>query len=228
MATRLTRATINKLHKRIIDAGSLLKVIGELEATKRVLEEQAGYLVAHHEQAYNELGQLLREREQTELTVKNRNSEIATLDNEIEPKKMELGRLDKVIYESRERIYICDSIIAFLFARNGISEAQLDKLVRVFISLQKIRLGIEPKIVTDANDNVVCKCEVPKELGGPDLQGIDINKVREAFAYVIAPIVEDTFVPKIMYDIAITGREMTEKIAEVRKMAEKITRGSNV
>ena len=179
-------------------------------------------MVIHHEHNYDELAQLVREREQAELAVKSRRSEIAMFDTEIASKKMELDYLAKIIHGTRERIYAAHIIITFLFASNDLSEIQLDKLVDMFISLRKIKLGIGPKIVTDANNKVICKCEVPKALGGEDLQGLDSNIVREALAYAIAPMVDDKFVPRSLYNIALTGREMTERIAEVTKMAEKI------
>jgi transposase-like protein len=218
----LNHSEVLELRNRILAAGSLLKLLEQLKETKRLLEEQAEFMVIHHEHNYDELAQLVREREQAELAVKNRRSEIKKLDDEIESKKTEINRLAKVIHDNRERIYAADVIMTFLFAPNGVSRAQLDNLVSMFISLRKIKLGIGPKIVTDTEKKIVCRCEVPAELSGEDLQGLDSNKVREALAYAIAPIVDDKYVPRIIHDITLRGHPIIGDFGETKEMAEKI------
>jgi hypothetical protein len=221
-STRLNHSEVLGLRNRILAAGSLLKAIKQLEETKRLLEQQAEFMVIHHDHAYDELAQWVREREKAELAAKSIKSEIKKLDEEIESKKTVINRLAKVIHDNRERIYAAGIITTFLFAPNGLSKVQLDNLVSMFISLRKIKLGMGPKIVTDAQNKIVCRCEVPAELIGEDLQGLDSNKVREALAYAIAPIVDDKYVPRIIHDIALRGRPVIGDFREITEMAEKI------
>lgn len=217
-ANGLTQTKAEYLYNRIIRAGSLVKLVDKLS-------EQAEYMLAHHEHAYKELGQVLHKREQAELSVKKIRREMAKLKNEIDSEKTEVNRLAKIIHDNRERIYAADIMLTFLFAPNGSNRVQLDKLVNMFISLRKIKLGIQPNIVTDTSGNIICKCEVPKELGGDDLRDLDSNKVREALAYAIAPIVNDKYVPRILHDIALMGRPLIENLTEVECISEKLIQG---
>ena len=113
-----------------------------------------------------------------------------------------MEELQQTASQLTQNLYVSRLIIDFLFAPESISDHDLDRLVSLMIGLRQKRLGIEPKQFKDHDGKIICECQVPRIYGDIRMDESDIDKVRENFAYLLAPLVKDKFVSKFDYETA--------------------------
>jgi len=222
--TNPTETEIEGLREQIVATGSLCRLNKQLGHKRSELQSEVDQL-AHEKVSYrssvhnlkhieNKLNNLIREKIQ----------ERDRLDVELKSKRAELAELNLEISEKIENLYVSHLIIDFLFAPNSISTYDLDRLVNIMIALRQNRLGIKPNRVIDANGNVICECQVPKVYSNFDTDKVDTDHAREAFAYLLSPLVKDKFVSRHDYEMAEFRHEYSQKTAVMEAILEERSR----
>jgi len=97
-------------------------------------------------------------------------------------------------------------ILDFLFDCKRLTTEDLDRLVSIMLTLRQERLGVSPRI-TEAG-GIIYKHELPRIYTDFWAQKPNVNAIREAFAFLLAPLLKDDLVSKYEYDMAKSGYEV--------------------
>jgi len=195
----MAKVDIKQLAERIFDAGSLVRLIRQLEKERDDLQS----VVNHLAQKKNTIAASISELEDIDgglrTSIPADRQKLDKLNAELNSKRLELEDLQRTASEFTQNLYVSHLIVDFLFVPKAISDYDLDRLVSLMLGLRQQRLGIGPKQVRDRDGNVVCECQVPRMHGTIRMDQSDIDAVRETFAYVLAPLVKDKFISKSDY-----------------------------
>jgi hypothetical protein len=195
----MNKADIQRLSKRICDAGSLVNVINQLEKQKKVLQSDVRKLAQKKQGIATSIKELKTIDNNLRTSIPKNKQDLDGLNDQLNSKKLELEELQQTASELTYNHYMSHLIISFLFDPKNISEYDLDRLVSLMVGLRQKRLGIGPKQVTDRDGTVICECQVPRMYGTITMSDADIDKARENFAYLLAPLVKDKFISKLDY-----------------------------
>ena len=205
---RMTKADAEHLSRRIYSAGSLSKTIGELEKEKTKLQSEVRRLAQERQGIAATIADLRSADGSLRTSLSRSNHQLDELNAELNSKRPELERLSQTASELTHNLCMSHLIISFLFDPNNIKDHEMDRFVSLMIGLRQKRLGIGPNQVTDRNGKVVCECQVPRMYGTLTMCESDIDKARESFAYLLAPLVKDKFISRFDYQM----KEVQHKI----------------
>lgn len=198
---RMTKADIEHLSRRIFSAGSLSNVISEMEKEKKKLQSEVDRLAQEKQGIATKIKDLKSVSDSLQTSLPQSKQQLDELNTDLNSKRLELERLSRTASELTHNLCMSHLIISFLFDPNNIRDHEMDRFVGLMIGLRQKRLGIGPKQVTDRTGKVVCECQVPRMYGTVAMVESDIDKARENFAYLLAPLVKDKFISKFDYQM---------------------------
>jgi hypothetical protein len=204
----MAKADIEHLSARIYSAGSLVNVINQLEKKKKGLQSAVHRLAQEKQTIATSINELKNIDDNLGTSILQNKFRLGMLNTELDSKRLELEKLQQTASQLTQNLYISHLIIGFMFDPKSISDYDLDRLVSRMIGLRQKRLGIGPKQVKDHDGKVICECQVPRIYGGIRMDESDIDKARENFAYLLAPLMKDKFISKFDYEM----RETRHKI----------------
>ena len=215
----MAKADIKQLSGRIYNAGSLVNVSNQLKKEKGGLQSEVDRLAQEKQALATSINAMKNTDESLRTSIPRNKQELDRLNTELNSKRLELEELQQTASQLTQNLYVSRLIIDFLFAPKSISDYDLDRLVSLMIGLRQKRLGVGPKQVKDFNGNVVCECQVPRIYGYIRMNESDIDEVREKFARLLTPLVEDKFISRFDYKMAEMRHkvEIVEAILQERK-----------
>jgi len=216
----LTGAEIENLSGRIYLAGSLVKVIKQLEKEKERLRSEVDRLAQEKQTFTNSVNKLKNIDESLRTSISQNKQKLDRLNTKLNSKLLELEKLQQTTSQLTRNLYVSHLILDFLFAPKAISDYDIDRLVSLMIGLRQKRLGIEPKRVVDPNGNVVCECQVPRIHHDIKVGESDIDEARGVFAHLLTPLVKDKFISKFDYKMAEIKHETSQAIAVTEAILE--------
>jgi len=213
----LSDKEVEVLRKQIITVGSITRVIKHKEKQRDELKSQVDDLNAHRRYYYNVVCDFQSKSQELEASIAQKEEVIKKLNAELHSQEQEI--VNKI-----EDLHIAHIIICFLVAPGKITNHDFDRLVEMMIALRQKRLGIKPKQVTDANGNLVCRCQTPMITTDLENYKVDIDWIREKFAFSLEPLFRDKFVSKLKYELSNMHHKNQVQIAELKGIIKELLR----
>ena len=204
--TGLTEKDKQKLCEQIRDTGSILVVTKQLEQKRDKVKSEIGRLILEKDNSLKGMKQLKASETALANSVAAKSKETIELDAETKSEQSQLQRLRKEISEKTNDLYICHLILDFLLDRERLTKEDLDRLVSMMLTLRQERLGINPRAT--AAGAIIYKHKLPRIYTDVKAQKPNINAIREAFAFLLTPLLKDKLVSKYEYDMAKSGYEV--------------------
>jgi len=201
--TGLTEKDKQRLCEQIRDTGSILVVIKQLEQKRDKIKSEVGRLLADKDNYLKGIKPLKASEITLTKTVAAKAKETMELDAEIKSEHLQLQRVKKEISEKTSDLCICHLILDFLFDHERLTKEDLDRLVSMMLTLRQERLDINPRLAMAGA--IIYKHELPRIYTDFWTQKPNVNVIREAFAFLLTPLLKDKLVSKYEYDAAISG-----------------------
>ncbi|MBA7565524.1 hypothetical protein ES708_07208 [subsurface metagenome] len=199
----LTEKDKQGLCEQIRDTGSIHVVTKQLEQKRDKVKSEVGRLILEKGTYLKGIKQLKTSEAVITKNVAIKAKKTIELDGEIKSEQVQLQRLKKEISEKTSDLYICHLILDFLFDCERLTTEDLDRLVSMMLTLRQERLDINPRITEFGG--IIYKHELPRIYTDFWTQKPNVNAIREAFAFLLAPLLKDKLVSKYEYDTAISG-----------------------
>lgn len=204
--TGLTEKDKQRLCEQIRDTGSIHVVTKQLEQKRDTVKSEVDRLLVDKDNYLKGIKQLKASETAITKNVAAKAKEAMGLDGEIKSEQVQLQRLKKEISEKTSDLYICHLILDFLFDCERLTTEDLDRLVSIMLTLRQERLGVSPRLTEFGG--IIYKHELPRIYTDFWTQKPDVNVIREAFAFLLAPLLKDRLVSKYEYDMAKSGYEV--------------------
>ena len=201
--TGLTEKDKQRLCEQIRDTGSILVVTKQLEQKRDKVKSEADRLILEKDTYLKGIKQLKTSETSLTKSVAAKSKRTIELDMETKSEQVQLRRLKKEVSEKTSDLYICHLILGFLFDPERLTKEDLDRLVSMMLTLRQERLGISP-MMTEAGA-LIYRHELPRIYADFWAQKPDVDVLREAFAFLLAPLFKGELVSKYEYDTAISG-----------------------
>ena len=211
----LSKEEMDELSKQIAACGSLYTTIKQLKHQRDELQSEVKHLASDKDGLECSVKQLGNVNQKICNSIFEKGLERDELDALIRSKYSELTEINTMLSNNINDIQTALLIINFLIAPHAITDYDIDTLVSWMIAIRQKRLGIAPKQVKDPNGKVICECSLPviySNLGNQS--DADINAVREKLALCLMPLVQDKYVPKVIYEAA----QINQIISGINKM----------
>ncbi len=202
----LTNEAVNEIEKQITAAGSLRTYVESLDRKKKRLENQVRDLSSQVGEYQEQVGSSALK--------------IHSINRNLHSKQQELASIEEQTANCIENLYVSKLILDFLFATDGLGAMDLNNLVEMMIGLRQKRLGVEPKVVTDPNGKIICRCQVPHITTAFENYKFDADHVREAFAYYLSNLTKDKLVTKVKYEMVLRDQEIKTGFARLEGIAK--------
>lgn len=205
----LTEKDKQGLCEQIRNTGSILIATKQLEQKRDKVKSEVGRLITEKDTCLKGINQLKASESALTNSVSAKAKETVELDGEIKSERFLRQRLKKEISEKTSDLYICHLILDFLFDRKRLTPEDLDRLVSMMLTLRQERLDINPRITEVGG--IIYKHELPRIYTDFWAQKPNVNAIREAFAFLLAPLLKDKLVSKYQYDMAKAGYETIQR-----------------
>jgi DNA-binding XRE family transcriptional regulator len=215
----LTETQVKEVSEEIAASGYLSVTISKQEAQSTKLNSELVDLSGKTEQSKKALQDINEEYTKIKQDLNYRRQETEMMKNDINLANAELSKAMEFIPQINDSFTVAKLVFQFIADPKRLSSYDLDRFVKLMISIRQARLGRGPKQVKDANGKIICKCEVPViyfDLNR-DKYKADLDSARQFLADLILPLVEDRFVPKSIY-------ETLERIKNVEMAMELVKR----
>jgi len=196
------------ISQQVVQVGSLITYLKELEENKKVLEAEYEDLNEKYQQLEIANAASTKMYDALALKVLGIMESINKIEPQLEDKKAELVKLIEATEGYKNDIYTAYLILAFLMSPKDINDHDFDQLVELMIGLRQIRLGIGPKKVLDTNGDVICECKVPLPYGPIEEYSSGMDEARERLALCLVPLLKGKFVPYYEYEVAKATQKM--------------------
>jgi myosin heavy subunit len=215
----LTQAQAKELSQRIEATGYLSVTIAQQEVQSKELSSELENLSKKMEQAKKALQEINEEYAKVKYALNSRRHEMEKVNNNYNWVNAELSKITEIIPQINCSLTLAKLLLGFLTDPKQLSAYDLDRFVKLMISIRQVRLGRGPNRVTDANGKVICECEVPIIFldSDQDKYKADPNSARQFLADLLLPLVKDRFVPKSVY-------ETLERMKNVEMMMDLLKR----
>ncbi|MFC2000959.1 hypothetical protein ACFLUZ_00445 [Chloroflexota bacterium] len=204
--TGLTDKDKQRLCEQMRDTGSILVVTKQLEQKRDKVKSEVGRLILEKDTYLKGIKQLKTSETAITKNVVAKAKKTIELDGEIKSEQLQLQRLKKEISEKTNDLYICHLILDFLFDLERLTAEDLDRLVSMMLTLRQERLDINPRLTMAGA--IIYKHELPRIYTDVKALKPNVNAIREAFVFLLAPLLKDKLVSKYEYDMAKSGYEV--------------------
>jgi hypothetical protein len=206
----LTSKQREKIRSEIISAGSINSEIDELETKRNKLKSKVKQLSTSLKTSTREVNKL---RETMKDLTESMNKVINTkrdIDHELALANTKLGDLNRKIDEKVENFYMTHIMLDFLFNPNSITNDDFEVLTNVMNIIRNNRLGMQPRQAVNRSLTLIYKGRLPKAYRDFNKHRINIDLAREAFAFLLTPLLKDKLVSKYQYDMLKSGYEVIQ------------------
>ncbi len=211
---------IKEMRKRIVDCGSLYRLVQQLKKKTEEERLEINKLDDLRDKYQLECTNLVRYEQQLSTKVSGKLEFEKELNEKIDSTRLELSDLRDDCLTKIENLNISQLIMDFLLSKNGISNNRLDDLVNIFVVLRQKRIGIEPKRITDADGNLICECSLPRPFSDLESSKVNTEHARREFAHLLTPMVKDQFVSRYDYDLAEFNHNVSGKLNVLTAITE--------
>jgi hypothetical protein len=197
----LTQAQVKGLSKKIAATGYLSATISQQEVQSKELSSQLENLSKEMERTKKALQEINEEYAKAKYALISKVQKLQNVKNDYNWVNAELSKITEILPQINHSMTLAKLLLGFLTDPQKLSDYDLDRFVKLMISIRQVRLGRGPNQVTDAEGKVICQCEVPIIYWDfdQDKYKADPDSARQFLADLILPLVEDRFVPKSVY-----------------------------
>jgi hypothetical protein len=215
----LTQAQVKELSKKIAATGYLSVAISQQEVESKKLSSELENLSQKMDQTKKTLEEINGEYAKVKHALDSRRHELEKVNNDYNWVNAELSKMSEIIPHVNCSMTLAKILLGFLTDPQKLSSYDLDRFVKLMMSIRQVRLGHGPNRVTDAEGKVICQCEVPIIYWDfdKDKYKADPDSARQFLADLILPLVQDRFVPKSVY-------ETLERMKNVEMMMDLVKR----
>jgi len=202
--TGLTQNQVREISKKITAIGYLSSAITEQEAQHKKLNLEITNLSGKREQSSNALREINTEYTKIQDNLNVKRDELEKVTKNLNWANAELAEITEKVPQITHGMALAVILLRFLTDPQQLSAYDLDRFVKLMMSIRLARLGRGPNQVKDAKGKVICECEVPViyfDLD-QDKHKVDIDSARQFLADLVFPLVKDKFVPISLYDSA--------------------------
>lgn len=213
----LTDEEAEGLREQIIAIGSLARTIKHKEKQRDELKSQVDNLNALRQYYYNVV---------CDFQSRSQRLEVSIVQKERAGKELEAELLSTATEVNKriEDLALSHIIIDFLVEPGKITNSDFDRLVEMMIMLRQKRLGIKPEYITDASGKMLCRCRIPAITTDLKNYKVDIDLIREKFAFSLEPLFRDKLVSKLRYEVSNMQHENQVRIAELKGIMKGLLR----
>lgn len=211
----LTQAQVEELSKKIAAAGYLSATISRQEVQSKQLSSELENLSKEKGQTKKALQEINEEYAKVKYALISRIQELEKVNNDYNWVNAELSKIAEIVPQIDCSMKLAKLLLGFLTDPQKLSAYDLDRFVKLMISIRQVRLGRGPNQVKDAKGKVICECEVPViyfDLD-QDKYKAEPDSARQFLADLLFPLVKDRFVPKFVY-------ETLERIKNIEMLAD--------
>jgi len=198
----LTQKQIEELSKEIAVSGYLSVTISQQEARSMKLSSELVNLSEKIDQAKKALQEINEEYAKAKNALDSERRELERVQNDYHWANAELSKITEMLPKIYSSFTVARLVFGFIVDPKQLSNYDLDRFVKLMISIRQARVGHGPNQVRDANGEIICQCEVPViwfDLDR-DKYKLDLDSARQFLADLILPLVKDRFVPKSVYE----------------------------
>ncbi len=207
--TGLAEKDKQRLCEQIRDTGSIIVVTKQLEQKRDKVKSEVGRLLVDKDDYLKGIKQLKTSETALTNSVTSAAKKTRELDTETKSGQVQLRRLKNEISGKTSDLFICHLILNFLFDHERLTTEDFDRLVSIMLTLRQERLDINPRAT--AAGAIIYKHELPRIYTDFWAQKPNVNAIREAFAFLLTPLLKDKLVSKYEYDMAKSGYEVIRK-----------------
>jgi hypothetical protein len=215
----LTETQVKEVSEEIAASGYLSVTISQQEAKSTKLNSELADLSGKTEQSKKALQEINEEYTKVKHVLNSRSQELERVKNEYNRANAEFAKAMKIVPQITSSFTVANLVFGFISDPQKLSAYDLDRFVKLMISVRQTRLGRSPNRVTDTQGKIICQCEVPVIYVDLDRDkyNVDLDGARQFLADLIFPLVKDRFVPKSIY-------ETLERIKNVEMAMELVKR----
>jgi hypothetical protein len=197
----LTQAQVKELSKKIAATGYLSATISQQEVQSKELSSQLENLSKEMDRTKKALQEINEEYAKAKYALISEVQKLQKVKSDYNWVNAELSKITEIVPQITYSMTLAKLLLGFLTDPQKLSDYDLDRFVKLMISIKQVRLGRGPNQVTDAEGKVICQCEVPIIYWDfdQDKYKADPDSARQFLADLILPLVEDRFVPKSVY-----------------------------
>jgi hypothetical protein len=215
----LTQIQIEEMSKEIAASGYLSVTIRKQETQSKLLSSELENLSEKMERSKKALQDINEEYTKIKQDLNYRRQELERMKNDYNRAHAELSKAMEIVPKINDSFTVARLVFGFIVDPKQLSNYDLDRFVKLMMSIRQTRLGRGPNQVKDANGKIICQCEVPVipfDLDR-DKYKSDLDGARQFLADLILPLVKDRFVPKSIY-------ETLEQMKNVEMMMDLVKR----
>lgn len=198
----LTQAQVKELSKKIAATGYLSVTISQEEVQIKKLSSESENLSNKIDLTKKTLQEINEEYARVKHALNSRRQELEKVNNDYNWANAELSKITEIVPQITRSMTLAKLLLGFLTDPQKLSSYDLDRFVKLMMSIRQVRLGHGPNQVKDANGKIICECEVPVIYFDfdQDKYKADPDSARQFLADLIIPLVKDRFVPKSVYE----------------------------
>jgi predicted nucleic acid-binding Zn-ribbon protein len=200
--TGLTQNQVREISNKITAIGYLSSAIAEQEAQHEKLNFEITNLSEKKEQSSNALREINKEYTKIQDNLNVKRDEMERVNKNLNWANAQLAQIIEEVPQITHSMALAAILLRFLTDPQQLSAYDLDRFVKLMMSIRLARLGRGPNQVKDAKGKVICECEVPVIYFDfdKDKYKADPDSARQFLADLILPLVKDRFVPKSVYE----------------------------